>query len=40
MATIIMNFNIIGYEMKEGDKGLIFNVKLLKWERSYTYYRR
>jgi len=30
MATIIMNFNIIGYKMKEGDKGFIFNAKLLK----------
>ncbi len=31
MVTIIMNFNIIGYEKKEGDnKGLIFNAKVLK----------
>jgi hypothetical protein len=40
MATTIMNFNIIGHEMLEGDRRLIFNAKLLKWERSYTYYRR
>jgi hypothetical protein len=40
MATTIVNFNIIGYEMKEGDKGLIYNAKFLKWETSYTYYRR
>ncbi len=40
MATIIMNFNIIGYEMKKGDKGLIFNAKRLKVGRSYMYYRR